>query len=134
MKDSQIPVQTAIVSALTSDETLMGIVTGVFDMVPHEQAVPFVTIGDFTSSDNSTKGTGGMEHTLTLHVWDEGSSRLRLKQIMSRLIELLHDQPLTLAGGHKLVNLRFEFSETFRDPDGVTIHGVQRYRIVTDEE
>lgn len=134
MKDSQIAVQTSVLTTLTGDTALMALITGVFDIVPSSQAVPFVSIGDFSSSDNSTNGVDGMEHTVTLHIWDEGGSRLRLKQIMSRLIELLHDSDLTLSDGHNLVNLRFEFSETFRDPDGVTLHGVQRYRVVTDEE
>ena len=43
----------------------------------------------------------------------------------------LHDQPLTLTG-HRLINLRHEFSEARRDPDGETIHGIARFRAVTE--
>ncbi len=38
---------------------------------------------------------------------------------------------LTLAG-HRLVNLRQEFAEHRREPDGETIHGIARFRAVTE--
>ena len=43
----------------------------------------------------------------------------------------LNDAALTL-DGHALVNLRFEFAETRRDPDGITYHGVVRFMAVTE--
>ncbi len=45
----------------------------------------------------------------------------------------LHDQDLTLAG-HRLINLRHEFSEARRDSDGETFHGIARFRAVTEVE
>ena len=32
--------------------------------------------------------------------------------------------------GFNLINLRFEFSDVLRDPDGVTRHGVMRFRAI----
>ena len=34
--------------------------------------------------------------------------------------------------GHRLINLRHEFSEARRDPDGETTHGIARFRAVTE--
>ena len=50
---------------------------------------------------------------------------------MAAVRTALHDQPLTLAG-HRLINLRHELSEARRDPDGDTIHGIARFRAVTE--
>ena len=43
----------------------------------------------------------------------------------------LHGQPLTL-DGHRLINLRHEFSEARRTPDGDTYQGIARFRAVTE--
>lgn len=134
MNDSLLTVQTAIYDALKNDAELSNVITGVFDHVPKDQPYPFVTLGEATTVDASTKGIPGMEHTLTLHTWDQGESSLRLKEIMGVLLNLLHDTELVLTSPHNLVNIRFEFAETFKDPDGFTLHGVQRFRIVTDEQ
>ncbi|MFQ5783612.1 MAG: hypothetical protein ACE5H8_02160 [Alphaproteobacteria bacterium] len=49
---------------------------------------------------------------------------------MRRLDAILADADLTVTG-HALVNLRFEQSRSMLDPDGVTYHGISRYRVVT---
>ena len=51
------------------------------------------------------------------------------KNIMDRIHDLLHDSNLSVTG-FNLVNLRFEFSDILRDPDGITRHGVMRFRAI----
>jgi hypothetical protein len=34
--------------------------------------------------------------------------------------------------GHSLINLRHQHSEVRRDPDGETLHGLARFRAVTE--
>lgn len=137
MNDSQIEVQQAIYEALAADWALSDIINGVYDTVPDGAPLPLITIGEFTSVDDSTMSIPGQNHTVTIHSWSEGESRLELKTIMAEVIRILHDQEITLGGSpqiHHLINIRWEFSETFKDPDGRTLHGVQRFRIVTDED
>lgn len=136
MNDSLITVQQAIYELFVNDTELMATVTGVFDTLPDDQPYPFITIGDFTTVDESTVEISGMNLTLTIHTWDEGESRLRLKQLMAQIVNLVHHAELEDLGSpqiHNIVNVSFEFSTLFKDPDGVTLHGVQRFRIVTDE-
>ncbi len=45
----------------------------------------------------------------------------------------LHDSALALTG-HRLVNLRHELTDTRRDPDGETYHGIVRLRAVTEPQ
>ena len=73
----------------------------------------------------------GTEHSLTLHVWSRADSAQEVHEIIDTLKTLLHDQPLTLQD-HDLVNLRHEFTEARIDPDGETMHGIVRYRAVTE--
>jgi len=49
---------------------------------------------------------------------------------MGALREALHDRPLAVTG-HRLVNLRHEFSDARRETDGDTYHGIVRLRAVT---
>ena len=131
MSDAQLPVQAGIYTTLTNDVPLMALITGVYDIVPKEQLFPFITIGDVTQTDDSTKGVAGMDLTVTIHTWDQSDSRYRLKQIMGEVYRILHDTSYVVAGMN-LINSRFEFSDVFKDPDGITTHGVQRFKIIVD--
>ncbi|MFQ5954710.1 MAG: DUF3168 domain-containing protein [Kiloniellales bacterium] len=129
MADASGAVQTAIYDRLTGDATLMGMVKAVHDQVPEDAKFPYVTIGDDTATDFDTKTETGQELTLTLHAWSRAHGRKEVKDILARIYALLHEQALTITGfTHVLA--RFEFTQTFRDPDGLTQHGVARYRVI----
>ncbi|MFN3232936.1 MAG: DUF3168 domain-containing protein [Alphaproteobacteria bacterium] len=124
------PLQKAVFSSLTGNVPLMAVVTGVFDRVPLGTAYPYITIGEATAADWSTKTSTGQNHTLTLHVWSRDAGRQQAKQILDLIHTALHNQPLTLDGA-ALVLLQYAFSETLSDPDGITTHGVIRFRALT---
>ena len=48
---------------------------------------------------------------------------------MDKVHDLLHDSSLSVTG-FNLINLRYEFSDIIRDPDGVTSHGGMRFRAI----
>jgi hypothetical protein len=50
---------------------------------------------------------------------------------MRTLYEALHRQELSIIGG-ALVECMAEFQESFLDPDGLTRHGVIRFRLIVD--
>ena len=60
-------------------------VSGVFDHVPEGQAFPYVTIGESTAADFSTKTEAGQEHTITIHAWSRERGRKETKQILARI-------------------------------------------------
>jgi len=133
--DSQVAVQTAIYSALTTNTWIAANTIPVFDMVPKGQPTPFITIGDMTCVDNSTVGIGGQVITLMIHCWDQDLSGKRLKTMMRKVINTLHDRTLTLTDplGETTftnTNTRYESSQIFKDTDGLTLHSVQKFRIV----
>ena len=99
----------------------------VFDEVPANSAFPYIEIGDQTAADNSDKTDRTTERvTLTIHVWSRTAGRKQCKELMAKVHTALHDKTLTLTGFAPAV-LAFEFSNDFRDPDGITRHGVLRF-------
>ena len=125
--------QKSIHQVLTLDAAILALLGGpnVWDHVPRGATFPYVTIGATTDRDWSTGTEPGDEHILTLHVWSKGAGRKETETIAENLRHALHDQPLTLEG-HRLVNLRHEFSETRRDVESELFHGVVRLRAVTE--
>lgn len=135
MASAGYALQKAIHEALVADAAVNGLLGGpqVFDDAPQATGFPFVTLGATSERDWSTATEEGSEHLVTLHVWSRKAGRKETREIMEALRGALHDQALAL-GGHQLVNLRHEFSEARRDPDGETYHGIVRYRAVTEPE
>lgn len=89
---------------------------------------PYVVIGNDTAVawDNDTNV--GAEFTITLHFWSRSEGFKQVKTIMQAAYDRLHRASLTKSG-YNVVDCLWEFSEAMDDPDGVTKHGVQRYRL-----
>ena len=130
MSIGQFPLQERIYTVLSGDNTITSTYgAGVYDDVLEGSTYPFVEIGNETAIDYSTKDADGAEYTVTLHVWSQYAGSKEAKQIMDRIHDLLHNSSLSVTG-FNLINLRFEFSDILRDPDGKTRHGVMRFRAI----
>ncbi|MBX9925513.1 MAG: DUF3168 domain-containing protein [Hyphomicrobiaceae bacterium] len=134
LPDASLSLQAALVTTLTSDPTLLALTGGasrVFDFVPPRTPYPYVTIGQTLERDWATGTEPGSEHVVTLQIWSRTNGRREAAVMAKAIRDALHDAPLTLTG-HRLVNLRHEFTETRRDSDGETIRGLVRFRAVTE--
>ena len=130
MSIGQFALQTTVYSTLSNDNTLTNTLgAGVFDEVVENASYPFVALGEETAIDYSTKDLDGGEFTINIHVWSQYKGSKQTKEIMDRIHDLLHDSSLSVSG-FNLANLRFEFSDILRDPDGITRHGVMRFRAI----
>ena len=129
MSDHSLALQKTVFDALDGDSTLQSLVTDVFDFVPETTAFPYVKVGEETAVDNGTKTLQGNDHTLVIHTFSRYRGSKETKEIMSRIYALLHESSLTVSGA-SLVNLRFEFSDIIKENDGLTTHGLQRFRAV----
>ena len=125
--------QRGVYQALAGSVDLTTLLSGVRvdDDAPQAAPYPFITLGQSVVRDWSTGTEDGAEHNLTLHVWSRSGGKKQVLEILEAIRAVLHDQPLMLAD-HHLVNLRHEFSEARLDPDGDTLHGIVRYRAVTE--
>lgn len=128
MKSSLWPLQQALFTCLKGDAALTTKVKGIFDEVPANQTYPYVTLGEDTVVDWSTKTNDGEEITHTLHVWSKYAGKKEAKEILSLVLEAVTRQPLALAGGFSVDFSALDFMEVFIDEDGTTKHGVLRLR------
>lgn len=118
------------IQAAVYDKLTGGISTPVYDDVPQDSAFPYVVIGDDTSIPFDDDCGSGFESTLTLHVWSTHKGRQEVKRIMASIYVTMHRQSLTLPDGY-LIMMDFDYQDSFLDPDGVTRHGVIRFRLLT---
>ena len=126
----QFAIQSAIYSRLNGDSNLTNTLSaGIYDEVQEGNSYPFVSMGRDGSIDYSTKDVDGSEYTINLDIWSQYKGSKETKQFMDRIHDLLHDYSLSVTG-FNLVNLRFEFCDVLVDPDGITRHGVMRFRAI----
>ena len=120
---AELEVQKAVYSAL---DTALNI--PVYDDVPDNAVAPYVVIGDDTFVEFDSDGESGFEATVTVHSWSIYRGRAQVKTIMGSIYDALHRAELNVQG-YNLLGCDCEYSETFLESDGVTRHGVQRFRI-----
>ncbi|RMD64398.1 MAG: DUF3168 domain-containing protein [Alphaproteobacteria bacterium] len=133
--DSQWPLQQAVHNALSGAvalKALLGDPPRVFDHVPPDALFPYVVIGETTAVPFDTKNEDGMAMTLSLHTWSRYRGFKETKDIMATVTDVLDAAALSLTD-HTLVLLQLVFAATMRDPDGLTRHGVQRFRALTQK-
>jgi hypothetical protein len=127
------PLQKAISDKLVGAAGLTALVsTRIYDYVPQAPTFPYVVFGDDTGTDWSTFGRLGEEVTITIHAWSRERGRKETKSIQSQIDAALNRQALTITG-YTAVSCVREYQESFQDPDGITYHGVQRFRVFAHE-
>jgi len=112
---------------------------GVYDDVPYlpegmpRENFPYVVIGDDTTAPWDTDDTLGKEVTLQIHIWSRSAGFKETKLIMGEVYDILNRGALSKVG-YNVVDCLSEFSETLRDPDGETRHGVMRFKLTIQKE
>lgn len=130
---ASLSLQKAVFAALAGDATLVARLGGarIHDDAPQAGPYPCMTFGQSSARDFGSVTEAAEEHVLTLHVWSRGGGKKETLEIAAAARAVLHDAGLALDDYH-LVNLRHELTEARRDPDGETIHGIVRFRAVTE--
>jgi len=109
----------------------------VFDSVPQaddsETTPEYVTIGDtildpFDASPADT--LDNQRATLTIHSWTKDyEGRLQVKEIMDAIATIMNRGTITMTN-YTTILMRVLSSNTLRDPDGNTWHGVQTIDVI----
>lgn len=132
MTASLFAVQEAVYGALSSNaslQALIGAPTRLYDVVPPAAVFPYVTLGDITLRDFDTKDATGFEQSVILHFWSRYRGRKEMKQMMQAVYDALHQSALTVTGA-SFVSCQFHSASTQQENDGLTFHGIMRFRIV----
>lgn len=124
--------QKAIYTALTTDGTLMALISGVFDYVPEDTGLDYVTIGDNNVQGEDRKTENGFEVYVDIESWSDNAGRAKVKQIQGEIYRVIHHTALTITGFTHIKTV-FESSLTFRDQDETTWRGVQTFKVLISE-
>jgi hypothetical protein len=128
--DPSHALQVALYAALMPVE---GVGARVYDAVPDDRAFPYVTIGAAQTIPARAECVDGTESFVDVHIWSREVGSIEAKVIGGRVLLALHDASLELEG-HRLIAIRFTGSRVFRDPDGITTHGVYSFRVLSQPE
>jgi len=104
----------------------------VYDHVPQDATFPYVVVGDTTMAPFDTDDSTGNDATVTIHVWSEYRGRIETKEIQDAIYNALHRNDLTVTGSDTIM-VEWEYADSELDPDGITRHGVQRFRTVIED-
>ena len=107
-------------------------ITGVFDDVPEGTAYPYVVMGAETATNIGLKDKDMHEYTQTIHVWSQYRGLRDVKEIMEQIYTLLNDYSITVSGA-SAITLRHEFQTVLLEDDGITRHGIMRFRVVVSD-
>ena len=119
--------QERIYSTLNADSTLGGLVNGIFDSLPEGQTLPVVIIGAQSTSDNGSKNLDGRDYIFNVDVYSDYRGMKEIKNIQKEIYRLLHESSLSVSGA-SFVDCRCEFTTDILEDDGITRHGVMRFR------
>ena len=125
-------VQRAIYSRLTADERLAAFPVGVYDHVPQDDAFPYIVIGQDSEDQWDADDMHGFECIIEIHTWSRYRGMSECKRIQQLVYNALHDIELVVIR-HNVVLCLWESAQQFVDPDGLTRHGVQRFRVILNQ-
>ena len=103
----------------------------VYDHVPSDAAFPYVVIGEDTHIPFDTDDSLGAESTVTIHVWSRYRGKKEAKELQASIYSALTRAELSI-DSYDLITIEFEYSDVLLDPDGITRHGVSRFRFLTE--
>lgn len=136
--DATYAVKAAVRTALLANATLASALAGlkVVDLAPSSHPTPYISI-ETQSSDWSTATEDGQEIVLDINVWHQTASQTpetaTARDLMGQVRKALHTAPLSLAAPFNCVQIRVEnMIGPYRDPDGMTLHGVVSVRALVD--
>jgi hypothetical protein len=133
--DSAWDVQTGVFAGLTGNTALTNLLAAgaasVLDHVPAGTALPYVVIGETSSRPMDSQRVSGNDMTLTIHAYSRGSGMHQLKSIMSAVYAALHDVSFAVPN-QILVLCQCLETATLLEGDGMTRHGIQHFKIITE--
>jgi hypothetical protein len=123
----------ALRAALAADAPLVAMLGGanIYDEAPPGAPAPRVAFGDAQQRDWSALLSRGAEQIVVLSVWSGARGTREALDIADRIIAVLDEASLTLAG-HELVDLRFVTLATRREQNGRFARVDIRFRASTE--
>lgn len=125
MSDTYLPLMKGVIAALKADGTVSGLVsTRVYSDVPQDETFPYIVV-EIDSEDYSSKTFSGMGHEVRIHAYSRKKSPKEIGDIRDAAYDVIHRQEGSIAlDNGVLSHVNFSTGLMFKEPDGVTWHGV----------
>lgn len=134
MADIAGDLQRALFARLTSYAPLTALIAQrVYDRIPPAATMPYVTIADAQVIEDGADCIEADEVNFDIHVWSRptNTGSLEAKAIAGLLRKALHGFDLPLSDDNLTIDLAFTDARFLRDPDGLTVHGVVSFRLLS---
>lgn len=89
---------------------------------------PYIVISDSNLSTDDNDNGFRFEGVFNVHTWSNKRDMIIVGNLQKAIYDALHHYELPM-NGYEIIDLHQEFSDILLDPDGITSHGVQRFRI-----
>ncbi len=128
--------QQHIYSLLTSDATVIGLVDRVYDQVsepPFGKKEAYISFGasDYVTADAECITAG--EITQQIDIWSRDGGRAKCSTICDAVKQALHENKAPLSVNAKS-RMRVTLFRIFKEPDGLTHHGVVQVTALIEEK
>ena len=126
--------QRLIFLRLTSFASLVALIgSRVVDPPRVDEVMPYVSFGPSDWQEDDADCIDGRIETIQIDVWSTAQDGQReAKAICDAVKEALHNYEADL-GDHALASMRVPTVRVFRDPDGITTHGVIQVEAMIEE-
>jgi hypothetical protein len=123
--DPDLELQGLIVNRLKADPALVSLVGNrVYDVAPENAPFPYVTYGPTFTVQDDAECIDGHEVSIQLNSWSRAVGFPECKRINDAMRACLHDVDGLALTQNALVYLLHRQTQTVRDPDGLTNHGI----------
>lgn len=107
--------------------------TPVYDYVPQDAALPFVTLGAVNVEDKSTKSEDMTHVSVQVHLWSDYKGRYEINNLAEEIINLLGNNQLDLTGDGFYVSAQgVNFYETYPE-DESGFNGVLTFEMLVQD-
>lgn len=122
-------------STLTGTPAIMALANGVYDKIPTAPfgtKTAYISFGPTDSSEDDADCISGQTITTQIDVWSRAVGSLEAKTLTDLVRKALHRKSLALSD-NALVDTWVVPTRVFRDPDGITTHGVITVSALVEE-
>tara|TARA_R110000803_G_scaffold210130_1_gene281150 strand:+ start:592 stop:1011 length:420 start_codon:yes stop_codon:yes gene_type:complete len=134
----QVEVTKALINVLRNDAALTALLStyaggsGVFYHVPQNfNSYPYVVVYDIDLSSDNNDATLAFDGVVNIHSWSDDRDISTVGNVMQAVYNALNRIDFVM-NGYSLINIVQENEVVLRDQDGITLHGVQRLRIILE--
>ena len=119
----------AVYVALDATSGLTGIIS---ESLSNADPFPKIWIEDGGADDWSNKDDDGLEAFVNLHIGSQKEGTKEIRGLMDKCHSALHNVDLVLANGQSVL-CQFLRHDVVIDSDGITRHGIMRFKLLVSE-